>query len=149
MKRPESVLVVVLNWQGQFLLLQKTAKLLFWQSVTGSLEGNETVEAAARRELQEETGLRLEQGILKDTHQKIPYQLYEWNRARYAPGTVVGIEHVFYFVLPDRCSIKISEEHRQHHWLPLKKALPYFLSATNRREAVKAAKWLQQLRRGV
>jgi dihydroneopterin triphosphate diphosphatase len=148
MKRPESVLVVILNWQCQFLLLQKKNKLLFWQSVTGSLEEGETFEAAASRELYEETGLTLQQGFLLNTHRKIPYQLYDWNRSRYAHGIEIGIEQVFYFFIPEKLMVTLSDEHHQYRWAPLKEALPYFLSATNRKEAVKAAQSLRQLRRG-
>ena len=192
MRRPESVLIVVLDWQGQFLLLQKKDKRLFWQSVTGALEEGETFEAAALRELEEETGLTLKQGFLWNTHRKIPYKFYDWNRSRYAPDIEGGIEQVFYFFMPSRgekgvypkpldfrvgvkhrasrvygqahedCDdcvdntpdnsrvkgIRLSDEHHQYFWAPLKEALPYFLSLTNRKEAVRAAQFLRQLRRG-
>ena len=42
---------------GEFLLLERRKPPGFWQSVTGSLEWGETADAAARRELIEETGI--------------------------------------------------------------------------------------------
>ena len=58
-KRPESVLVVVLTWPGEFLLLRRSEPAGFWQSVTGSLEAGEGARLAAVRELREETGLQV------------------------------------------------------------------------------------------
>ena len=57
-KIPESVLVVIHTTDGQVLLLERADRPGFWQSVTGSLDApDEAPCAAARREVQEETGL--------------------------------------------------------------------------------------------
>ena len=55
-RRPESVLIVIYTAGGEFLLLERRKPPGFWQSVTGSLEWGETIDAAASRELKEETG---------------------------------------------------------------------------------------------
>ena len=48
-KRPVSVLVVIHHQHQQFLMLQRVDNAEFWQSVTGSLEADETPwETAAR-----------------------------------------------------------------------------------------------------
>jgi dATP pyrophosphohydrolase len=58
-KRPESVLVVIYTRGGRVLLLRRADRADFWQSVTGSMGWDERDPAVtARRELQEETGLR-------------------------------------------------------------------------------------------
>lgn len=57
-KRPESVLVVVyVQSSRQVLMLQRRDDPDFWQSVTGSLEDNETPRETALREVKEEIGI--------------------------------------------------------------------------------------------
>jgi dATP pyrophosphohydrolase len=56
-KRPESVLVVIHTPTLEILLLERADHPGWWQSVTGSLEQDETPTQAARREVEEETGL--------------------------------------------------------------------------------------------
>ncbi len=56
-KRSESVLVVVHDPDGGFLLLKRSDIEDFWQSVTGCLHGGESAAHAAVRELPEETGI--------------------------------------------------------------------------------------------
>ena len=64
------MLVVVHTAQLQVLLLERTAQPGFWQSVTGSREPDDAdLEATARRELLEETGLAL--GTLTDGSSQI------------------------------------------------------------------------------
>jgi len=60
LRRPESVLVLVYSKDKDVLLLQRSDNSDYWQSVTGALEQGELPEAAAHRELLEETGLVLE-----------------------------------------------------------------------------------------
>ena len=50
-------MIVIYTAGGEFLLLERRRPPGFWQSVTGSLEWGETADAAARRELIEETGI--------------------------------------------------------------------------------------------
>jgi len=64
-KLPESVLVVVHTPALDVLLLERARNPGFWQSVTGSREPDDPdLEATARRELLEETGLSV--GTLTD-----------------------------------------------------------------------------------
>ena len=56
-KRPVSVLVVVYTTALDVLLLERADFPDHWQSVTGSQEADETLEATALRELAEETGI--------------------------------------------------------------------------------------------
>ena len=64
MRRPEEVLVVV-HRRGagdpEFLVLERSpARHAYWHVVAGALDAGEEAEAAARRELREETGLDAE-----------------------------------------------------------------------------------------
>jgi 8-oxo-dGTP pyrophosphatase MutT (NUDIX family) len=56
-KQPVSVLVVIYTPALDVLLLERSAHPGFWQSVTGSREGDEGLADTARREVGEETGL--------------------------------------------------------------------------------------------
>lgn len=64
-KLPVSVLVVVHTAELDVLLLERASRPGFWQSVTGSLDfPEEPLEAAAAREVKEETGIDAAQGRL-------------------------------------------------------------------------------------
>ena len=63
-KRPVSVLVVIHTADLRVLLLERAARPGFWQSVTGSQEGEESLAETAAREVGEETGLRIDAGDL-------------------------------------------------------------------------------------
>ncbi len=66
---PRTVCVVVTRSDGRVLLLKRTpARGGFWQPVTGHVEAGEPVSDAARRELYEETGLRVESTSLGYEH---------------------------------------------------------------------------------
>ena len=56
-KQPVSVLVVIHTPALDVLLLERSAHPGFWQSVTGSREGDEGLADTARREVGEETGI--------------------------------------------------------------------------------------------
>ena len=56
-KQPESALVLVYSRDLAVLLLERADYPGYWQSVTGSRNGDETLAATAARELAEETGI--------------------------------------------------------------------------------------------
>lgn len=135
-KRPRSVLVVVYNLAGEFLLLRRTQPLDFWQSVTGSLHPHETPRNAALRELYEETGLRAGGG-LRDLHHQVRFPILPAWRARYAPGVRENREHWFALGLPGHRLIRLNpEEHRECRWVSTERALHLASSSTNR-EAIR------------
>ena len=64
-KLPVSVLVVIHTAALDVLLLERASRPGYWQSVTGSLDKlDEPLEAAARRELREETGIEAHEAQL-------------------------------------------------------------------------------------
>ena len=131
-KRPESVLVVVYTLQGEFLLMERTHPRGFWQSVTGSLEWKETAQAAAERELFEETGLRAG-SALNDLRQGKQFPIIQPWRKRYAPRVFFNREHWFALPLSSRRTIQLQRsEHRQYRWMNATQAIARASSWTNR-----------------
>ncbi len=131
-KRPESVLVVVYTLDGQVLLLQRNDWPDFWQSVTGSLDIDETPLQAARRELKEETGLAALEGMMQEVGESHWFDIYPEFLHRYAKGVTQNLEHVFCFVLDKPTEIAISQEHKSCCWVTKEEALAMIISSTNK-----------------
>ena len=86
LKYPVSALVVLHDADGNILLIERTSPPGFWQSVTGSIEPDETIEETAKREVWEETGIRLADGQLCNWHDSTVYEIYHHWRHRYPKG---------------------------------------------------------------
>jgi dATP pyrophosphohydrolase len=131
-KLPESVLVVVHTPALEVLLIERAANPGFWQSVTGSREPEDPdLEATARRELQEETGLSA--GTLTDWRLENRYEIWPQWRARYAPGVTHNTEHVFGFLVPEVTVATLDPaEHIAQMWLPWQQAMEKVFSPSNR-----------------
>jgi dihydroneopterin triphosphate diphosphatase len=130
-RRPESVLIVIYTAGGEFLLLERRKPPGFWQSVTGSLEWGEAADAAARRELIEETGIT--QGLLRNLQWTQVYEILPSFGKKYAPGITRNLEHAFALKLLTRVPVTLSEhEHLQFRWLPAGEAVVLASSSTNR-----------------
>lgn len=131
-KRPESVLVVIYNEHYQVLVLQRDDDPLFWQSVTGSLEHDETPIQTALRELEEETSIALHgQYVLHDCRQVNQYIIREDWRYRYAPNVDTNVEYVFCAQVPSHSAIKLTE-HTQYLWLDKSAAIEKVWSVSNK-----------------
>ena len=129
-KRPESVLVVVYTPAGEVLLLERREPAGYWQSVTGSLEPNETPREAAMRELHEETGLELP---VTDCRQSHSFPIHSAWRARYAPDTRSNREHVFRALCRSPRAVALNAaEHQRCRWLARAAAAELASSPTNR-----------------
>ena len=136
-KRPESVLVLVHTPALEILLLERKDPPGFWQSVTGSLEAGETPQQAARRELEEETGLRVETDALLDWQHINRFEIYTRWRHRYEPGVTHNTEHVFSLSLPVPRPVRLApDEHTAQVWLPAEAAASKVFSWTNRNAIV-------------
>lgn len=131
-KQPVSVLVVVYTHGGDVLLLRRKSPADFWQSVTGSLEWDETPLQAAQRELVEETGISDTSGLVDCQVQNQFPILPAW-RSRFAPDVQNNTEHVFKLELPGTCEIILNpQEHTEYLWLFTEKAILKVSSVTNR-----------------
>jgi dATP pyrophosphohydrolase len=133
-KIPVSVLVVVYSAAREVLLLERAQRPGFWQSVTGSLErADEPLEAAAARELHEETGIDAARGRLERWNVANTFEIYLHWRHRFAPGVTRNTEHVFGLELVERSPVAISpDEHVAFLWLPWREAAQKCFSWSNR-----------------
>ncbi|MCF8178898.1 MAG: dihydroneopterin triphosphate diphosphatase [Sulfuritalea sp.] len=132
-KKPVSVLVVIHTVALDVLLLERSRHPGFWQSVTGSQEGDEPLIETARREVLEETGIEADARELLDWNQTNRFEIFaEW-RDRYEPGVKENIEHVFSLRLPDRVAVTVApDEHLAYRWLPWREAAAACFSWSNR-----------------
>lgn len=132
-KRPVSVLVVIHTADLRVLLLERAARPGFWQSVTGSQEGEESLAETAAREVGEETGLRIDAGDLDAWGISNRYEIFAQWRHRYAPGITHNTEHVFSLCLPNAVPVTLApDEHLASQWLSWRKASRACFSWSNR-----------------
>jgi dATP pyrophosphohydrolase len=139
-KIPESVLVVIYTEDLQVLMMERTDKPDYWQSVTGSKDfPDEALDATAIREVREETGIVVgnESGAvplahLSDWRVSNVYEIYPVWRHRYAPGVTKNTEHVFGLLVPAAIPITLApREHLQYQWLPYREAADLCFSPSN------------------
>ena len=126
-KTPISVLVVIYFHPApnansddatQVLLLERADHADAWQSVTGSVEMDESLIETAAREVLEETGIVASEHELSDWQQQNHYEIYTHWRHRYAPDVTHNTEHVFGLQLKQRVPIRLSpREHLSYQWL--------------------------------
>lgn len=139
-KRPVSVLVLIHTPALDILLLERAAHPGYWQSVTGSQEGDESPRATACREVGEETGIDTSRLPLTAWNLSNRFEIFhEWRR-RYPPGVTHNVEHVLSLELPDRQPVRLApDEHRASVWLPWREAAQQVFSWTNRDAIVSLA----------
>ena len=131
-KTPISALVLIHTVDLQVLIMERADKVGFWQSVTGSVEGDETPMQTAIREVHEETGLDANQYNLQDWHASNIYEIYPHWRHRYAPGVTQNTEHLFGLELPSPIAIKLApNEHVRYEWVDWRVAATRVFSWTN------------------
>ena len=140
-KQPISVLVVIytaspsagLRTGLKVLLIERADFPDYWQSVTGSRDGEESIRETAIREAFEETGLDANRYTLTDWQVQNVYDIYPKWQHRYPPGTTHNTEHVFGLELPCAQPVKLSpREHLSYIWLPWQEAAEKVFSPSNR-----------------
>lgn len=142
-KIPISSLVVIYTKQLDILLLSRVDKKNFWQSITGSIEENESPYQTAKREVLEETGINCKNYILEDWNLKHRYKIFSHWQHRYGPGVHFNEEHIFGLELPKKISITLSpNEHNDYKWVGLEEAKKIVFSWTN----VKALEKLYEIK---
>ena len=133
-KLPVSVLVLVHTVEREVLLLERAAGAGFWQSVTGSLDRlDEPLEAAAAREVLEETGIDARSGRLQRWNVVYTFEIYKHWRHRFAPGVERNTEYVLALALPGRPPVRLAaDEHVAFTWMPWREAAAKCFSWSNR-----------------
>jgi len=131
-KQPISVLVIIYTVALEVLLLERADFPGYWQSVTGSREGKESLRETANREAFEETGLTAKNYPLNEWNLQNSYEIYPQWRHRYPPGTLYNTEHVFGLELPEVMPVQLSpREHLAYLWLPWRQAAEKVFSPSN------------------
>ena len=145
-KKSTSSLILIYTEDFKVLLMERADKKGFWQSVTGSIEENETPRDAAIREVFEETGINTNQFDLEDWKLSHIYEIYTHWRYRYAPDVTHNTEHIFALKVPANIPIQLSaDEHVQYLWVDWRDAMDKVFSWTNV-EAIKKLAEIHQLK---
>jgi dATP pyrophosphohydrolase len=132
-KQPISALVVIYTSALEVLLLERADFPGYWQSVTGSRDGDETLRETAIREVAEETGLDALRFVFTDWKVQNVYEIYPQWVHRYPLGTTHNTEHVFGLQLPQQAAVQLSpREHLSCQWLPWQEAADKVFSPSNR-----------------
>ena len=132
-KQPVSILVVIHTSDLQILLLERVKPSQFWQSVTGSREGEEDLAETASREILEETGIRVSSTALLDHRLSNRFPIPPAWRNRYDGGVTHNTEHVFSACLESAVAPRLDPvEHQAWEWLPWQDAVRRVWSWTNR-----------------
>ena len=133
-KLPVSVLVVIHTPALEVLLLERSSRVGYWQSVTGSLDRlDEALAGAARREVLEETGIDASPQRLVHWRVANAFEIYAHWRGRFPHGTTHNTEHVFSLEIPAPVAVTLApREHRAQLWLPWREAAEKCFSWSNR-----------------
>ena len=109
-KQPVSVLVVICTAGLEVLLLERADHPGYWQSVTGSRDGEETLVETATREVREETGLELDDLSLFGVYSG-PELFYV-----YPNGDQIYNVIIVYLARQTRGEIRLNDEHTEWRW---------------------------------
>ena len=132
-KNNQSVLVVIYaESTRRVLMLQRRDDPDFWQSVTGSLEADETPNETAIRELWEEVRLKIEvkSTALLDCNESIEFEIFPHFRYKYAPNVTHCREHWFLLAVEQEFTPELTE-HLAFQWVSPTRAIQTTKSPNN------------------
>ena len=136
-KQPRSIQVVIFSGspeERRYLLLRRVASHGgFWQSVTGSLEGDETHRQAAAREVLEETGIAVSEQELIELGVTNTFAIAPQWREKYEPG-VTHNEEVCFALEVRECHVRLDPlEHDAWCWVSHDQAVEMLYWESNKR----------------
>lgn len=132
-KNNQSILVVIYaESTRRVLMLQRRDDPDFWQSVTGSLEADETPNETAIRELWEEVRLKIEakSTTLLDCNESIEFEIFPHFRYKYAPNVTHCREHWFLLAVEQEFTPELTE-HLAFQWVSPTRAIQMTKSPNN------------------
>lgn len=120
--------------ERRYLLLKRIESYGgFWQSVTGSLEGDETHKQAAIREMREETGISASDDDLIELGIVNTFEIAPQWRSRYEPGVTHNEEVCFALKINER-DIRLDPiEHESWCWVSYEQAMEMLFWESNKR----------------
>lgn len=111
-----------LSGDYEFAIFQRSDNELWWQGICGGVEGNETLEMAARRETFEEAGITDKLPLYRlDTMSYLPAYIFS-EQIQAIWGKDILVIPMYFFAIPFEGDIKISDEHKEIKWLSYNKA---------------------------
>jgi dihydroneopterin triphosphate diphosphatase len=139
-KQPRSIQVVIFadaEGERRYLLLKRVSSYGgFWQSVTGSLEGDETHKQAAIREISEETSISASEDDLIELGIVNTFEIAPQWRSRYEPGVTHNEEVCFALKINER-EVRLDPiEHENWCWVPYEKAIEMLYWESNKRALI-------------
>ncbi|HHF3487906.1 TPA: dihydroneopterin triphosphate diphosphatase [Haemophilus influenzae] len=132
-KNNQSVLVVIYATNtNRVLMLQRQDDPDFWQSVTGTIESDETPKNTAIRELWEEVRLDISENstALFDCKESIEFEIFPHFRYKYAPNVTHCREYWFLLAMEQEFEPVLSE-HLAYQWVSPEQAIQMTKSSNN------------------
>nr|RFN97041.1 dihydroneopterin triphosphate diphosphatase [Haemophilus influenzae] len=132
-KNNQSVLVVIYAKNtNRVLMLQRQDDPDFWQSVTGTIESDETPKNTAIRELWEEVRLDISENstALFDCKESIEFEIFPHFRYKYAPNVTHCREYWFLLAMEQEFEPVLSE-HLAYQWVSPEQAIQMTKSSNN------------------
>lgn len=110
------------NDEYEYAVFQRKEMLSCWQGVCGGVEGNETLEEAARRELFEEAGVKDALPLYRlESISYLPVNIFS-EKTQTIWGEDKIVIPMYHFAMPFDGKIKLSDEHENIKWLNYEKA---------------------------
>lgn len=132
-KNNQSVLVVIYAKNtNRVLMLQRQDDPDFWQSVSGTIESDETPKNTAIRELWEEVRLEISENstALFDCKESIEFEIFPHFRYKYAPNVTHCREYWFLLAMEQEFEPVLSE-HLAYQWVSPEQAIQMTKSSNN------------------
>lgn len=124
----------------KYLLLKRKLHWRGWEFVKGGVENSESEEDTVKREIKEETGLKIKSIKKFDFHGEYRYRKKYPDR-----GSLIGQRYSLYAVEVDGLKVKMDEkEHSNYEWLDFENAIKR-LTWRNQKECLKIVNlWLNR-----